>query len=234
MRQEKRDNPINFTESRLILCEGNSDAAFFDALIRARSLPRANVRTVGDLTSSPGDGQFGAALQAAAPLIGFGGLKDIVIVIDCDENAGAALEKISKQIQELPPMDEDTGLRFPVPNKLLQKEVGEKNGDIVAPSIVVLPVPGLNQRGALESLCYQAAVREKPEKSFCVDGLVSCAGVSHWSSSKLAKARLRAFLAIANEKDPDLALSLLWKRAPEMVPLRDPCFDEISNFLRDL
>ena len=97
---------------RLLLCEGPEDKAFFERLIRTRSLPSFRISdTGGKILKAAGNTRFGFALKAKKLERG---VKDILIVADNDEAPDKSFSNVCKQIRDAYDSDK-------VPDRPLEK-----------------------------------------------------------------------------------------------------------------
>ena len=121
------------------------------------------------------------------------------------------------------------GLRrtsFGVPNN---ERIVIQNGD--CPSVVVLMIP-MGEPGNLETLCVRAAY-SKWNLQAPLDNYVTATPASTWRLGKQSKMRMQAILAAICETKPDTTLSNHWQEREEFhIPLNDPCFNGIVEFLR--
>jgi hypothetical protein len=77
-----------------------------------------------------------------------------------------------------------------------------------------------------------AAYRAAPKIAACVDALAGCTGADKWTAAKLAKMKLHALIASSHEAKPHLSPAYVWSDKTNLVPLNDPIFDQISDFLQ--
>jgi hypothetical protein len=108
--------PETITQSRVIICEGKADQAFFSAFIINRKITGVQViRNFGGLS----DNNIEKRLDEIEVQVLTGAIKSILLVIDSDSDANANFEKAVKQIKK-------TG-RYGVPTefKKPKRKVGE-------------------------------------------------------------------------------------------------------------
>ncbi len=91
------------------------------------------------------------------------------------------------------------------------------------------PEPGV--KGCFETVLWEIVERKYPAKAKCVAKAFDCAAVKDWTISKLDKGKIRSFISMEYKKNPAIALSLLWRDAPEIFPVADRAFKPISDFL---
>jgi hypothetical protein len=138
----------------------------------------------------------------------------------------------------LPAIDEITGTRFPVPIKPTVKvvAVAPDSSAVAAPSINVLIVPAEDKAGAIESICFEVAIKNNPGVEQCIQDFLKCTGAIGWPPQKLAKARMRAFFAGTHKRNPDIGLHRLWEQSDDakLVPLSDHLFEDLVSKLRNI
>ncbi len=203
---------IEITESRVIVCEGKADVAFFEHLIQKRGLPGFQVL--------PADGKDGyervSVALSAAPA--FDGISGILVVGDNDLDPGAAFLNIQKQIR--------AAGGYGVPNG-----PGEavKNGRF--PAVVVMMIPFHERMGCLESLLIEAVYDVRPNLKSCVDAYVACTHAGAWNQVEQSKMKLQVLISGVCRSDPNTPVSYAWSRNENIIPLDRTCLDEIADFL---
>ncbi|MGI0015157.1 MAG: DUF3226 domain-containing protein [Nitrososphaera sp.] len=206
---------------RLILCEGQSDAAFLRHLIQERRLPDFEVKYPKE-GESGGRSAFGKRLDALRAEPGFERITAVLIMSDNDDDAEASFREIRTQIQ---------WAGYPAPEAPLQ--VARGNG---FPAVVVLMLPGAGELGNLELLCLRAAYDRWPNLKNCLDEYCQCARTVEWPLNKQSKMRLRCLLSAVCEADPNTSLVYAWSdgKRGDLIPLDHQCFDQIAEFLRSI
>lgn len=221
--------------SRMIVCEGVSDAAFVRPLLIARQLDGYEVRYTGEASPSGTSGidMFRAFFEALPAIEGFYDLKHIVVVGDCDEDPNAHRNYIRQQIGDavldaIPPATLAVPAAANVPNNH-QPSPG-------SPAVHLFMLPADGEQGCLESLCLAAATAVAKDVRDCVDALADCSGASQWSASKVAKMKLQALLSSTHKRNPALPLYRVWIEhgADQRIPLSDSVFDPLAEFLAQL
>lgn len=211
--------------SRLILCEGPHDAAFFRQLITERALPDFHVRCD---SAHPGKDGFGFALTGIGSLTGFQRIKHIIIATDSDNNPNDSFGHVIDKIKDSEYLDPATGRarKYQVMPKAPHVQAGN------SPSLSVLLIPWLDRSGALETLCLEAAARNNETALACVYTHAVCTGADAWGAETAkAKMRLRALICSTYEQGPDIGLGNIWRDEPNLVPINDDAFDQIADFL---
>ena len=203
---------------RLLLCEGPEDKAFFEQLIRTRTLPRFRIRdTGGKILKAAGNTRFGFALKAFKLERG---VKDILIVADNDEAPDKRFSNVCTQIGDAYDLDK-------VPSRPLEKVSND-------PSIMVLMLPWEGEVGCLETLCEESARTANAQIAGHVDYFAAMVGVDNWDKqTRKSKMWLRTMLAATCERDPFVFLGNVFRyhRNQYLIPLDHPCFDRVSNVL---
>jgi hypothetical protein len=212
------------TQSRLILCEGPADAAFFRALIATRALPQFNVFSVADHGGVGGVTGFRTALDGITAYRGFENLQHIVIAIDTDTDLRSNFNNVCTQIEAAAPFGTPP-VRYQAPAEPLARSAS-------LPTISVMQLPWENELGDLECLLLPAASATWPVIAGCVGTFANCTGSDAWAELQLkTKMKLRSLLAAAHRQNPSIGLGKLWADAPQLIPLAHARFDRVSNYL---
>jgi len=213
----------SFTQSRAIVCEGGADAAFFRALIRTRNLPEFSIKPTDVAGGRGGNSTFGSFLSDCRTWDGFDKLKHIIIAVDCDDSPREAFQNVIMQISSIT-NDILNQYKYGIPKQPREQVAG------TPASLTVLMIPWDDQAGALETVLVQATRNSHEQTTACVDAFSECVGAAAWSASLKSKFDLFGHLA-ANRK-PLSGFGNLWRDDPGLVPLTDPAFDQISDFLK--
>ena len=210
-----------FTKPRFMLCEGDDDKGFFEALIARRSLPDFQVCHSAEICGTGGKTGFSKSLKGIEVLSGWRDLKALLIVTDNDI-VGQSFAEAQRSLT-------DNG-HTPPPN---HQAVGSMLGKPVA----ILMIPRANEAGDLETLCLPAIYEKWPKAKICVPFFLRCTGVLTWMGankwskrSSISKARLRAAPVGFNEDDPYHTTGILFRKGT--LSVENQCFDEVANFLR--
>lgn len=206
--------PVELSKPRLIVCEGPSDAAFFERLISTRNLPEYQVISV--------DGRVGfeTALVALTTARSFGKLSGLLVAADSDLDPDDSFRTIRRQIENV------GGLG--IPNRPL--ECARAAG---FPAVAVMLIPWHTEIGCLESLLMEAVRAANPELATCVERYVDCTGVGAWSETGLAKLRLQCSISALCRSDPVTPVRYAWSRPETIIELTQPCFNRVAQFLID-
>ena len=203
---------------RLLLCEGPEDKAFFERLIRTRSLPSFRISdTGGKILKAAGNTRFGFALKAKKLERG---VKDILIVADNDEAPDKSFSNVCKQIRDAYDSDK-------VPDRPLEKVSND-------PSIMVLMIPWEGELGCLETLCEEAAWTANGQIAGHVDLFAAMIGADNWGKqTRKSKMLLRTMLAATCERDPFVFLKTVFRetRNQYLIPLNHSCFARVADVL---
>jgi hypothetical protein len=224
----KRQTFEGFTKRYVLLCEGDNDQAFFEALLVHHALQEFQVicpKTLG--YSEGGKGYFKKALSSFWARTGFDKVEAVLIASDNDDDCPASLVDVRNAITDAEADTFSTPPKnFSAPDQPLQK-VG------TSPFVVVMMLPWVGELGNLETLCFEAASRARPNIRQCVDVFGACTGVATWRMSRRSKMQMRSMISGAHEENPDMGLTFLWKYRPDLVPINDHVFDRIADFLRN-
>ena len=204
---------IEITKPRVIICEGESDVAFFDHLISNRGLPEFQA------LSANGRTRFESVLVALSAASGFNELAGILVVGDNDLDPATSFRNIQTQIQ--------AAGGYGVPER-----PGEPAKEAGFPAIVAMMVPWDGRTGCLETLLLEAVREVHPDLGVCVDGYAACTHVDVWNETELPKVKLQSLTAVICRSNPTVALRYAWGQREDIIPLGRPCFDQIVEFLR--
>lgn len=212
-----------FKHSKLILGEGIEDASFARAFIAARGLREAEVDSVQDLGGVGGNSAFEKTIAACEPIPGFNNVLDVVILADNDANPAESFENVRRQIENARNGD-SMSRRWGDATAVAVKAAGDPSA-----SIWMWPAPG--EMGCLETLIWPIIEDTHPRESACVDAAFACATSDGWPHSKLHKAKVRCFISLIWRRNPALTLNLLWRDAPDLIPLNHSSLDDFERFL---
>lgn len=204
--------------SRLLLCEGQGDEAFFRHLITERRLLQFQTtypRKEGVPAGKDAFGDFLAGLRAAP---GFEKLSGILIVSDNDDDPGRSFALVQQQIR--------SAEKYAVPANPL--EPARTDG---LPTIVIMMLPWTGEPGNLETLCLPSAYEGRAEIKACLDAYCHCTGTDRWGVKRQSQMRMRSLLSAICASDPNTGLPYAWSRRESLIPLNHTCFDRVTNFL---
>jgi hypothetical protein len=143
----------------------------------------------------------------------------ILIVADNDDDPAKAFADIQAQIR--------SAEKLGVPDKPRQRAPSTAP----LPPVAVLMLPWDDVAGCLETLCYQASSKKWPRNGECVEDFIKCTGIGGWVPQSLSKAKMNGMIASICEEDPATSMQYVWSRKQNIVPVDDPCFEQIANYL---
>jgi hypothetical protein len=203
------------------------DVECLDNLRQVRGIASFQVASCGFVAGAPpgrdGISYLTEALNAIRSVPNFARLKGILIVADNDANPTDAFLNVQNLINAS--KDISPGIRFVAPTTELVSAAGN-------PAITVLMLPWTRTPGALDTLCLAAASSKEPQIARCVNAFEACLNPTGWDPQKIAKMKLRTHISAAYPTDPYIAPAWVWRDQTDLVPLNDPCFDQIDAFLR--
>ena len=198
--------PVNCPKQLLV--EGPGDERFFGSFLRYLGISAdIQIRAYG------GKDRIGSFLGILAEEIAFAPVQSIGIVMDADNSAASAFQSIRDNLW-------NAGL--PVPENLATPALGP-------PSVSAFVLPDNSGNGELENLCLTALANDPAMP--CVDDFIACVNSKvNYAFRKPAKSRMHAFLASRERA---------YLRFGEFAegsafPRRNPAFDQLSDFLRNL
>lgn len=205
----------------LLLCEGESDKRFFDHLITSRAKIEKSFQVKfpsRDNDKSGGNSKFGTWLNTAFKVPAFKkNVKAVLVVSDNDSNGMASFEALQRVLT--------AAQGFPIPRA--DRTVAKAEG---FPSIVIFMLPH-GELGSLETLCLGPAYGKWPIEA-SLNQFFDSSPAKDWNPSKQAKMRLQCMIAANCKQRPEAGFSGLWWQDEEYhLPLGDPAFDDISEFL---
>jgi hypothetical protein len=214
----------------VLLCEGQHDSQFFTYLLQAHpSLPAFEISSVDYVLGSRqgGNTRFTEALDELPSIAGFDQVDRILIVADNDINPAVEFAHIVAQINATAPIIGPPAGRFVAPPTEQVRSSG-------TPSIVVLMLPWTSIPGNLDTMCLRATLNQAGI-SFenCVDAFAKCTGADKWPLTALAKMKLRSSLSSLWQGNPYISPAYVWSRNTNLVPLTDPIFNQVVNFVKN-
>ncbi len=189
---------VDFTEERVLVCEGIDDKRFFEALIRTWKLPSFQVFAANTLNPDRTGGLngFERSVSSIKPLTSLSKVKLLVLAADNDAHEDA-LGTLKAALR-------NNG--FSCPDSV---GVVARSSEQGMPSTGIVLVPG-ERNGALEALCLDVLFEKWPSAQKCIETFLSCTGASSatppWTESNLDKSRLHAAIAGYNRTDPEKGL----------------------------
>lgn len=214
-----RDNRDGFdSDTKLILCEGKSDAAFFRDLLANRGIQGYRIGFPEPDHTALGHGRpaMRSYLESAVVRPGFKRhVKTVVVVSDND------LPNAFDVVKDLIP--EDSYAR-PDAVRTIAREDNK-----IDTAIVLVPFAPL---GALEALILEALEWGLVKKQ-ALQAYRWITGVSRWPHLKQDKMRIRCIIAASCEKNPDCSLTWMWKASNTGIPfsLSHTAFTPLATYL---
>lgn len=206
----------------LVICEGADDCAFLKKIIENRSIgswsfhfDRDNLRRLGGVKNF---GEILTAIEVEREILE---RRCVLIVADNDGMPASRFQDVQNQIRLA---------GYAPPESPRQPKAQESK----LPPIIIFMLPWDSSQGCLETVCLSAAANANPRQLECVDSLMQCVGVSEWDLAKSEKLRLRAYLASVCKTDPNTGLQYAWSRSETLIPIDDPCFNQIAEYLATL
>jgi hypothetical protein len=211
-----------------VLCEGNADTAFLEALRDLRGLGAFDLPFPPRLPQPQGEDLlygvhgFGNMLRELARQAQLDPtlrrrFKGVVIVADAGNSIAATLRLVKKQCQ---------GAGFGAPSK-----AGEWTASSPPyPPVAVMFVPHSGTVG-LESLCLEYLRPKHPAASACLDTFLACVPPVRRSKEKQDKAALACLVAAIEPKDPTMTIARAFSGSSPLVDVTDPIFTPFADAL---
>jgi hypothetical protein len=210
------------SEPYLLLAEGTSDVAFFRALFTAYGIKDILLETPeeeseGKLGLEGYPDYLSGLITRTKPT-----LRGIIVTRDCDISyqafgklcavlAAAGYSAPANPLEIVPPTTSSDG--HPLP------------------ALTVVLIPWAGGIGCLETLLLPAAYAKWPHLVPCVEQYCNCLETWKWDINKQSKIRMRALLSSAHPHNPSLSLARIWSKSQTRLPLTDPCFKLIADFV---
>ncbi len=104
-----------------------------------------------------------------------------------------------------------------------------------SPAVGVFMVPGKDKTGNLEMLLSEVVFEAHPDFKPCLDAFSACLrSTDGWDENKKAKMWLNTAIAAYCDEDPSAALSRVWGKHGNPIPLGSPRFNELLDFFRSV
>jgi hypothetical protein len=176
-------------------------------------------------SSGGGNTKFTEALDELPSISGFDLVQKVLIVADNDTSPAREFAAVVAAINATADIIGPPPSRFAAPPAPLIKAGAN-------PGVVVMMLPWTGVLGSLSTTCLAAAYNAAPNIAACVDTLAACTGADKWTEAKRVKMKLHSLIASSHEPKPNLSPAYVWSENTNLVPLNDPVFSQISNFLR--
>jgi len=207
-----------FTESKIIICEGESDCRFLTALFERRKI--RGFQIVQPAKSKDAFEQRLRTLRIDRDE--FSKIQTILLVSDNDDNPSLSFDNIIKQVQR--------AKDYPVPVK--PQEITRARNE---PQIIIVMLPSPDVSGGMETLVLESFSAKEPKIRECLNEYLDCTPARSWNANKKAKMLLSCILAAVCEGNPVGSLSYLWNKNNNLRELLDhKCFDPLAEFLLSL
>lgn len=209
---------MEFTKKRFLLCEGDDDKGFFEALTTHLKIDfqvchaaECNGEKIGGVTG------FAKSLKGMMPLDGFRDTLKALLLVSDNDVFDESFKRVQKALT-------DNGFTAPINHNT----VGEMAGKPVA----ILMIPNYNYVGDLESLCWPAICEKWPDAERCVTAFLQCSGATSWGKrSSRSKSRTRSATVGFNEEDPYKGIGHLFRQGE--LSVNHNCFNQITDFLKN-
>lgn len=202
------DRPI------LVVCEGPSDCGLINALLQHHQISGIRARCPQHGFSAIEPFLRGLETQSA-----WQELSGLLLVADANGDPLGRFEETARIL---------TKFGLPVTQAFQLEHGGQRN---TGRAVYLMPGPG--RPGCLEDLLLDAIHRKSPNLIRCVDGFESCVQLSGaWNANDRAKMRVHSLMAACCEEEPATALSRVWHKRGNPIPIESPVFDELVSWLR--
>ena len=210
--------PKNDRVDALIVCEGDTDRHFLEALLIARGLPKFQVRSAGSKDNLHGK----LATYKLQEPEKFRKLKSVCVCIDKDGDEDAAFANAIKQL----------GKSFPsrqLPTAPLVT-VGSQ------PQLSVILIPPTGAVGHIESYLQSVAKTVRGPLPGLIEDFLAQVQADKWGDDRRYKAAwLRIFMAISCP-DPSMTLGELFRddKVRHLIDMHHRDFNRLETFLKQL
>jgi hypothetical protein len=223
------DRPVfSPRHTRLLICEGAEDEALANAFKSAKLIDDdIDVMRLGAAGDAITAGIYGlpSLLAGGRANPAFKGKTSIGIFADNDlepSEKGPLQKFVANAVAH-------ANASVPSWEKSLSTPTGinAKATDRDVSVTIVSPLSG-DALGCLEMLLFDV-MKGNGNVEKCVNALIACGKLAKWSPSKIAKAKVRAAIAISFEKKPQIQLSAVWRKAPDLIPANHPLFKDLIS-----
>lgn len=207
-----KQGTIRYSAPFYIVCEGASDAAFIDELLRHHGFADADFH-VGEAEGYDG---FERHLNGVAGSTDRKNLLRLAVVADNDNEPAVRFANVQNALQNA---------GFPVPDAPLTIVPG-------LPSVGVFMMPNPNTQGNLETMLVEAAFTAHPGLEACLDAFTECVNApGDWIINNRSKMRLNASIAAYCVADPGCSLAYIWNKQGNPIPIGSDGFNNLAEFL---
>lgn len=204
---------IEYSAPLYIVCEGTADSEFLERLLVQRGLS-TNDFHIGEADGFGGfarhiDGVLGASSSA--------NLRKLLLVADNNGDPPARLAQCQTLLN---------GRGLPKPG-VASVYI---DGAPIGAGIFLMPEAG--HVGNLESLLLRAVLVAKPGAQECVEAFAGCINApGQWTPSTRDKMKLNALIAGYCDEDPSAAVSHVWNKRGNPIPLASAAFTPLVEFV---
>lgn len=206
----------------LLLSEGKSDTSFLQHLAEQRGIVSLHYGFPTDVTGGFGKTGFGRFLAGLPARTGFSNLKAILVLYDNDNDPEEEFRSVCALVNADDP--------YIIPVTPMNLGIAQENRT----RLMFVPMPGVGQTGALETLLLQSTTGTSEDTLKCIDELVACADCSTWPPSASAKMRLRCLISVRCRGNSDITLTHVWRTPDNPIDLAHACFDGLVQTIRDV
>lgn len=203
---------LQLIHPRLVLCEGNSDEAVINALLRHHHIDGLQV------IDAKGTGNLATFLKGAR----VAKFKRILIIADEDDVDANNIQfgKVRAAI---------TSAKYDAPAQRRQQIAPTAKN----PGIEVLMLPWDNEQGCIETVCLPAFEELYVPQSVCAATYAACCGCNDWGVTKLSEMKVHCLLSATQPKNPRVGLQIFAKRTNCPLNFDHQCFQRLTDYLRD-
>jgi len=201
----------------LVVCEGPSDCGLINALVQHHRLSGIEAQCPGERNIGiHGFSAIPKFLLALSTSPGWAALKGLFLVVDANGDPAA---RFAEAVQLM------ATVNCKVTNPF-QVEMG-------ALTAAVYLMPGPGRQGCLEHLLLDAIETKDANLIACVDSFASCVKLPlSWAPNDLAKMRVHSLITACCEEEPAVALSRVWSRKGNPIPVDSSTFTDLVNLLQ--
>ena len=241
----------------VMLCEGDSDYAFFRKLCHKREIADFDMPFINPVKDENGKeiklwgkDSFPTMLKYLAPRLKSlpkNSVKGIILCMDCGNDDKKSFCSVAAQVSKAAVGGE---CLYHKPTSALTW-VNAINPDL--PPLVIVMVPSVgkseseseskskSKSGGLETLCVEALRAEDPQTAECLDQYLACltkkgVGINGWGAETRSKAEMQCLIAVTNKDDPNKAGRYVFSPQkggkPPVIDVTHPAFDALADDLK--
>lgn len=229
----------------VMLCEGDSDYAFFRKLYHERKIADFDTPFINPVKDENGKeiklwgkDSFPTMLKYLAPRLKSlttNSVKGIILCMDCGNDDKKSLCSVAAQVSKAAVGGE---CLYHKPTSALTW-VNAINPDL--PPLVIVMVPGVGKSGGLETLCVEALRDKHAQTAECLDQYLACltkkgVGIDDWGAETRSKAEMQCLIAVTNKDDPNKAGRYVFSTQkggkPPVIDVTHPAFDALADDLK--